>query len=134
MSLDHEKLDTYHRTLDLLDLVGQIYDAMPPGRAHLKDQLDRAATSIVLNTAEGAGEFSPDEKVRFYRIARRSPTETAAILDILERRKAVPATAIDPINPARQLLVRVVQMLVGLITKPRSGTGTGTGTGTGQAV
>jgi hypothetical protein len=25
-------------------------------------------------------------------------------------------------------------MLVGLITKPRSGTGTGTGTGTGQAV
>jgi four helix bundle protein len=99
MSLDHEKLDTYHRTLDLLDLVGQIYDAMPPGRAHLKDQLDRAATSIVLNTAEGAGEFSPDEKVRFYRIARRSPTETAAILDILERRKAVPATAIDPNQP-----------------------------------
>ena len=30
MTLDHEKLDTYHRTLDLLDLVGQIYDAMPP--------------------------------------------------------------------------------------------------------
>src|SRR4029434_4825040 len=65
MPLGHEKLATYHRTLDLLDLVGQIYDAMRPGRAHLKDQLDRAATSIVLNTAEGAGEFSPDEKVRF---------------------------------------------------------------------
>jgi four helix bundle protein len=129
MTLDHLKLDTYHRALDLLDLVGQIYDAMPPGRAHLKDQLDRAATSIVLNTAEGAGEFSPDEKVRFYRIARRSATETAAIFDILERRGAVPAAAIDP---ARQLLVRVVQLLVGLITKPRSGTGTGTGTG--QAV
>jgi four helix bundle protein len=135
MTLDHLKLDTYHRTLDLLDLVGQIYDAIPPGRAHLKDQLDRAATSIVLNTAEGAGEFSPDEKVRFYRIARRSATETAAILDILERRKAVPTEAIEP---ARQLLVRVVQLLVGLITAPRtaprSGTGTGTGTGTGQAV
>jgi four helix bundle protein len=69
--------------------------------------------------------------VRFYRIARRSATETAAILDILQRRKAVPAVAIEQ---ARQLLLRVVQMLVGLITKPRSGTGTGTGTGTGQAV
>jgi four helix bundle protein len=76
MALDHTKLDVYHRAVDLLDQVDQIYDAMPPGRAHLKDQLDRAATSIVLNIAEGAGEFSKDEKQRFYRIARRSATET----------------------------------------------------------
>jgi hypothetical protein len=47
--LDHEKLEAYHRSLDLLDLAGQIQDALPPGRAHLKDQLDRAATSVVLN-------------------------------------------------------------------------------------
>jgi four helix bundle protein len=126
--LDHLKLDTYHRSLDLLDLVDQIYEVMPRGRAHLRDQLDRAATSIVLNIAEGAGEFSVDEKLRFYRIARRSATETAAILDILERRKLVPVAAIDP---ARQLLIRVVELLVGLITSPRSGRGRGTGTGTG---
>lgn len=111
MALDHTKLDVYHRALDLLDHVDQIYDAMPPGRAHLKDQLDRAATSIVLNIAEGAGEFSKDEKQRFYRIARRSATETAAVLDILDRRKAVPNTAIEP---ARELLVRVVSMLARL--------------------
>lgn len=111
MALDHAKLDVYHRALDLLDQVDQIYDTMPPGRAHLKDQLDRAATSIVLNIAEGAGEFSKDEKQRFYRIARRSATETAAVLDILDRRKAVPNTAIEP---ARELLVRVVSMLARL--------------------
>ena len=69
------------------------------------------ATSIVLNIAEGAGEFSKDEKQRFYRIARRSATETAAVLDILDRRKAVAATAIEP---ARELLVRVVSMLARL--------------------
>ena len=84
---------------------------MPPGRAHFKDQLDRAATSIVLNIAEGAGEFSKDEKQRFYRMARRSATETAAILDVLERRQAVAATVIQP---ARDLIVRVVSMLVRL--------------------
>lgn len=113
-TLDHCKLDVYHRALDLLDRVDQIHEAMPPGRAHLKDQLDRAATSVVLNIAEGAGEFSKDEKQRFYRIARRSATETAAILDILDildRRNAV-ATAM--IEPARELLVRVVSMLARL--------------------
>ena len=90
---------------------GSVFDSWVSGGAHLKDQLDRAATSIVLNIAEGAGEFSKDEKQRFYRMARRSATETAAVLDILDRRKAVPNIAMEP---ARELLVRVVSMLVRL--------------------
>jgi four helix bundle protein len=110
-------------------LAGQIQDALPPGRAHLKDQLDRAATSVVLNIAEGAGEFSKDEKPRFYRIARRSANEVAAILDVFERRNLVTNAGL---TPARQMLVRVVQLLVKLIKSPNPGTGTGTGTG--QAV
>jgi len=112
VTLDHTKLDVYHRALDRLDLVDLVHEAMPPGRAHRKDQLDRAATSVVLNTAEGAGEFSKDEKQRFYRIARRSATETAAILDILDRRKAVPTAVVEP---AREMLVRVVSMLARLV-------------------
>ena len=64
------------------------------------------------------------------RIARCSGScesrPAGGILDILDRRKAVPR---DTIDDARQLLIRVVQLLVGLITSPRSGTGTGTGTG-----
>ena len=86
MTFDHERLDVYQRALDALDLCDAITAQMPAGRAHLKDQLDRAATSVVLDVAEGAREFSPDEKSRFYRIARRSATETAAILHIVARR------------------------------------------------
>ena len=37
MTLDHHKLDVYARALDLLEQVDQIYELMPPGRAHLKD-------------------------------------------------------------------------------------------------
>jgi four helix bundle protein len=114
VTLDHTKLVVYRRALDLLDLldlVDHVHEVMPPGRAHRKDQLDRAATSVVLDTAEGAGELSEDEKQRFYRIARRSATETAAILDILDRRKAVPTATIAP---AREMLVRVVSMLARL--------------------
>ena len=114
MTLDHCKLDVYQRGIELLDQLDEIYNHMPPGRAHLKDQLDRAGTSIVLNIAEGAGEFSKDEKQRFYRIARRSATETAAILDILERRKAMSP---DLIESARDLVVRVVSMLVRLASQ-----------------
>ena len=85
---------------------------MPPGRAHLKDPLDRAATSIVLNLAEGAGEFSPRDKARFYRMARRSAVESAAILDIVAQRRHAPA---EKLARAQQLLVAIVSMLVRLV-------------------
>ena len=80
-------------------------------RRSSKDQLDPVATSIVLNIAEGAGEYRRDEKQRFYRMARRSATETGAILDIIEQRGAAPAALI---RSARELLVRVVSMLARL--------------------
>ncbi len=50
---------------------------------------DRASASIVLNIAGGAGEFAKREKARFYRIARRSATEFAEILDILRELELV---------------------------------------------
>jgi four helix bundle protein len=82
--------------------------ALPRGHAHLAEQLHRAATSICLNVAEGAGEFSVPDKLRFYRMAKRSATECAAILDLLER-----LTGGEPIRFAegRDLLVRLVSML-----------------------
>lgn len=114
MSLDHTKLDVYHRALDLLDLIDRLLDGLPAGRAHLKDQLDRAATSIVLNIAEGAGEFSLPDKQRFYRMAKRSATETSAITDILGRRGQAPA---DQLQPIQDLIVRVVSMLTKLASR-----------------
>lgn len=114
MTLDHTKLDVYHRALDLLDLLDRLIDGLPPGRAHLKDQLDRAGTSVVLNIAEGAGEFSLPDKQRFYRMAKRSATETSAIIDILGRRGQAPA---DLLQPIQDLIVRVVSMLTKLASR-----------------
>jgi four helix bundle protein len=109
--LDHAKLDVYRCSLDLLEVLDSIAGEMPAGRAHLKDQLDRAGTSIVLNIAEGAGEFSAADKKRFYRMARRSATEVGAIVDILKRRRLVRE---ELLGPALELLVRVVSMLAKL--------------------
>jgi four helix bundle protein len=114
MSLDHTKLDVYHRSLDLLDLLDRLLNGLPAGRAHLKDQLDRAGTSIVLNIAEGAGEFSLPDKQRFYRMAKRSATETSAIIDIVGRRGQATAEQLQPIQ---ELIIRVVSMLTKLAAK-----------------
>jgi four helix bundle protein len=122
---DHERLDVYKVALDFIATVSDIIEFLPKGRAYLADQLNRASTSIVLNIAEGAGEFSAADKARFYRMACRSATESAAILDVCRKLSIVNDNAY---NPGREQLLRIVSMLVRLCRS--SGTGTGTGTGT----
>jgi len=108
---DHEKLDVYQRAVDFVVVADGIVENLPRGRAYLADQLHRAATSIPLNIAEGAGEFASAEKARFYRMAKRSATECAAILDVCKRIDLVtPGTQ----NEARGLLLRIVSMLTKL--------------------
>ena len=125
---DHEKLDVYVASIEFVALAEDIVEHLPRGRGHLADQLHRAATSIPLNIAEGAGEFSASEKARFYRMARRSATECAAILHVLQRLVLVDETRY---NSGRELLLRIVAMLVQMVRRTgESGTGTGTGSGT----
>jgi four helix bundle protein len=130
-TLDHERLEVYHIALDFLPLADEVANALPSGRAYLNDQLHRASTSIVLNIAEGAGEFSKREKARFYRMALRSSTECAAILDVCRRLSLAPE---GELLAGKEILVRVVAMLVKLVRTVsglESGTGKGTGRGTG---
>ena len=61
-NFDHEKLDVYKVSIDFVVMMDQIIEQFPRGRAYLADQLQRAATSVPLNIAEGAGEYSGAEK------------------------------------------------------------------------
>lgn len=83
--LDHEKLDAYHIAIEFVVLSDSVVEHLPRGRGYLSDQLQRAALSIPLNIAEGAGEYAIDEKSRFYRMAKRSATECAGILDVCRK-------------------------------------------------
>lgn len=80
---EHRKLLVYGRALEAYRAVDPVARAIPDARRDLRDQLWRAAASVVLNIAEGAGEYKPAEKARFYRMARRSSAECAAVLDLL---------------------------------------------------
>jgi four helix bundle protein len=109
---DHEKLDVYQTAVDWVSLAQDIAEALPRGKGSLADQRQRAASSITLNIAEGAGEFSAAEKARFYRIAKRSATECAAVLDVAKRRSSI---AHEHYARGRTLLLRIVGMLVKLV-------------------
>src|SRR5882672_9036238 len=110
--LDAEKLDCYRIALEFQSLAGQLVPKR--GYAELRDQLERASISIVLNIAEGCGRRSPADKGRFYSMARGSATECAAVLDLLGARGLLDDRFH---NRARSLLVRIVQMLSRLVTR-----------------
>ncbi len=78
---------------------------------YLKDQLERALSSIVLNIAEGSGKVSRRDKKNFYIIARGSCHESAAILRLLYCHK------LDSIHLDKWVeeLVIVGKMLSGII-------------------
>jgi len=108
---DHDKLDVYHAAIDFFAIANQVIEELPKGRSKLADQLSRAALSISANIAEGAGEFSKDAKASFYRIACRSATECAAILDA-SRRVDIVSERLHA--EGRAVLLRIVSMLTKL--------------------
>lgn len=101
----------YQLSLAFAKRANTLRGALPQGRSALADQLDRAAVSIALNMAEGAGEFARREKARFYRIARRSATECAAILDVIGQLQMADGELLEE---AKDDLRKIVAMLVGL--------------------
>jgi four helix bundle protein len=111
MGFDHERLDVYHLALDFLVFANGVIEALPRGRSHLADQFTRAATSIVLNLAEGAGKYSKPDKRRYYLTARGSATESAALLDICLRLQVLGEAEHQT---GKQMLLRVVSMLIKL--------------------
>jgi four helix bundle protein len=119
---DHEKLNVYQVSLAFNEWVGEFL-ATVEARAAAKDQLDRAATSISLNIAEGNGKFYRKDRARFFDTARESAVESAASLDVLVSRKL---TTAERVAPAKEQLIQIVNMLVGLLKRLGYGFETGT--------
>jgi len=106
---DAHKLAVYHVAVSLQAASASL---LPRGYAILRDQLERATLSVVLNLAEGAGRRSRRDKARFYTIARGSAMESAALIDVLVARQIASAEAA---KEAKELVIRVIQMLSKLV-------------------
>jgi four helix bundle protein len=110
--LDHERLEVYQLGIEFVASANDFIERLPRGRGYLADQLQRAALSIVLNTAEGAGKFSPQDKSQFYTRARGSATESAAVLDVCFKLALISEAEW---SAKKTVIKRVVEMLTKLI-------------------
>ena len=113
---DHEKLDVYQLELSFLTwathLLEETKAASGVSIREIRDQLDRASLSMLLNTAEGNGKRQKPIRAKFFDDARGSATECAACLDALV---AKGRCTDDRVRQGKQMLVRIAQMLTRLV-------------------
>jgi four helix bundle protein len=109
---DHEKLKVYQAAIRFVawstELLAQI-----PSKAAVKDQLDRASTSVPLNIAEGNGKFAIRDRCRFLDFARGSALECAACLDVVVAKRLLSE---GTTQIGKTQLLEIVSMLMGLIS------------------
>ena len=106
--LDHERLDVYAVALDFASMVPELARGARPS---LRDQLERASTSVVLNIAEGCGRRSRRDRLHFFAMAQGSAMECGAAIDLLRIHVAI---ELGDATRAKHKVARIVQMLVGL--------------------
>ena len=110
--LAHERLDAYRVAVEFRTLAQALIDRLPRAKGQLGDQLERAAGSVVLRIAEGAGcEWRSREQKSHFRASRGSVLECSAVLDICRVRRVGSA---EQLTGGRLLLVRLAQMLTRL--------------------
>ena len=110
---DHEKLQVYQEGIGFVAWVSALLEGTVRV-GEIRDQLDRASTSIPLNIAEGNGKFGPKDRCRFFDIAHGSALECAAGLDVLVAKGKLTN---EQITPGKGTLQRIVRMLIGLIKR-----------------
>ncbi len=110
---DHEKLEVYQEAIEFIAWLTKLLESASR-LGDIKDQLDRASNSIVLNLAEGNGKYSVKDRCRFLDTANASALECAAGLDVLVAKGRLTR---DDIRPGKEALRRIVRMLMGLIRR-----------------
>lgn len=86
---DFEKLQVYQKAKEYnFELKKEILSLSTLDKS-AKDQLRRAAMSIMLNIAEGTSRFSNADKRNFYVISRGSVFECVSINDLLTDEKII---------------------------------------------
>ena len=109
-----DTFDAYRVSLDACRACAPIAALLS---ANLRDQLLRASSSVVLNTAEGFGSSSRGIKRRHYEIARGSAIECVAILDVASVIGVGIGVGSGDAKQARALFTRAAMMLAKLVSR-----------------
>jgi four helix bundle protein len=94
-----QKLEVYQLSLDYVNSIYTLSKQLPEReRYNLANQMERAATSITLNIAEGSTGQSDPEQHRFLGLALRSYLETIACLDLIQNQGYITPEELEPIR------------------------------------
>lgn len=113
IKLNHKSLNVYTAIRELAKEVYAVSMKLPAEeKFNMVQQMRRAALSVKLNLAEGSTRKSPNERKRFYEVARGSVVEIDAVLE----------TAVDlnyfkndQLNAVAKLLNKCFAMLSNMI-------------------
>ena len=81
--MNHQRLKCYRQLLIAAKSIPTLTKKLPRGTSYLRDQLERALASAILNLCEGNARRSPKERMRFFDISLASIAETSSALDII---------------------------------------------------
>jgi len=117
-----QRLEVYQLALEYLDRIYELTKTFPAEEKYnLTSQLQRAATSIVLNIAEGSTGQSDAEQNRFLVLALRSFLETIACFDIAQRRAYLTKGNLDEIRGFGHQLFTKLQAFRQSLKRPTTG-------------
>jgi len=110
----HNRLEAYSVALEMAVRARRLADRIPRGHRSLADQLLRAASTTVLNTAEGANRYTAGAKRQRYSEARSEGGEVAATAELLLALELAPR---EECQALQHLAGRVGAMLTRLIQR-----------------
>lgn len=112
MKFRYEDLEVSGLILDFIDQTAEMTKHFPPDeRFGLVSQIRRAATSVLLNLAEGSARHSGPDFGRFITMSLGSLVETHAAMRISLRRQLISQQEWEAIQPS---IHRIWRMLCGL--------------------
>ena len=107
-----QSLQIYRLALEYVDAVYEVASQLPDSeRYNIRSQVERAATSVVLNIAEGSTGQSDPEQHRFLGMALRSYLETVACWDLVERHEYLASETLAGVRDVGHLLFVKLQAM-----------------------
>ena len=112
MAFKFEKLNVWHKALDLCVEVGELASSFPSFELYsLSNQIRRASDSVVLNIAEGSTGQTNPEFARFLRYSLRSAVEVVACLFIAKKKAYISENNFDKYYNEYEHLCKMISKL-----------------------
>lgn len=113
----YEKLDVYRKALEANKHVYRMLKANKTTPLYAKNQLGRAALSVMLNIAEGTAKFSKKDRRKYYITARGSAFECGALLAFLSEEGEITMKQKDELIGLYEEVSRILYTMIQNLSK-----------------